>query len=121
MSNENEESIDLIDVFGKSNAHKIADIIFFEVYGNFAFMHKTSGAKQFVQIILKQLEKLTQLKNFARISPQILANPDFYESHDKETMDCIFFKVHKFHATRNGKAELYAKLWITRGKEFKGF
>ena len=121
MSNENEESIDLIDMYGKSKTHKIADIVLFESYGHFAYMHKTKGEKQFVNINLIELEKFQQLKNFARISPQVLANPDFYESLDKETKDCTFFKVHKFHVTRNGKTGLYAKLWITRGENFKGF
>ncbi len=121
MSNENEESIDLKDFNGKSNNHKIRDIVLFETNEHFAFMHKTKGEKQFVNINLKQLEEQPQLKNFARISPHILSNPDFCDFYDKNTQDCTFFKVHKFHVTRNGKIKLYAKLWITRGENFKGF
>jgi DNA-binding LytR/AlgR family response regulator len=119
--NDHSKSIFLKDVKGKLIEHKIAEIVLFEVNGNYANLYKIKESEQFVNINLKQLEKLPELVNFARISPQILANPDFYDCYDKAAKTCTIFKKHVFHVSRRGKIILYAKLFITRGNDFKGF
>jgi DNA-binding LytR/AlgR family response regulator len=118
--NENQKLITLINLKKNSIEHKVAEIIFFEVYGNYAYMQKTRGDKQFVNTTLKELGKMPELALFVRINPKILVNPGFYEDYNKETKICTFFKDYNFTVSRRIKPELSAKIRIVKGDAFNG-
>jgi DNA-binding LytR/AlgR family response regulator len=103
MKNETEISgtIMLKNSKGKLFEHKTTHIVFFETYGNYAYMQKKTGSKEFVDSSLKKLENHPELRLFARISPQNLVNPDFFTNYDQENKMCIIHEKHKLKVSRS--------------------